>query len=172
MAEEAVEVEETKKGKGKLIIIIVVVLVLLGGGGAAAFFMMGGEEAPAAEQTVAAEGEGGADGEAEGPQALYVPMGKPFLLNLKGKDRERMVEIKVELMVRGIADDVLVRKHIPLIEDKLLTVLSGADVEQLKTPEGKNEQRRIALENVQQVLQSVAGRTVVEQVLFTGFIMQ
>ncbi|MCH1931897.1 flagellar basal body-associated protein FliL [Shewanella sp. A25] len=104
--------------------------------------------------------------------AAYVPMPRPFLFNLPGPDRTRLVEIKVQLMVRGADDDVLTQKHIPLIEDALLTTFSGADVQKLSTQAGKDELRQLALLSVQNTLQSVTGRKVVEKVLFTGFVMQ
>lgn len=75
-------------------------------------------------------------------------------------------------MVRGSDDDVTLKKHIPLIEDALLTTFSGADVEKLSSQAGKDELRQLALLNVQNTLQPVTGRKVVEKVLFTGFVMQ
>ncbi|MGI2853483.1 flagellar basal body-associated protein FliL [Shewanella algae] len=105
-------------------------------------------------------------------EAFYVAMPRPFLFNLPGANRSRLVEIKVQLMVRGSDDDVTLKKHIPLIEDALLTTFSGADVEKLSSQAGKDELRQLALLNVQNTLQPVTGRKVVEKVLFTGFVMQ
>ena len=75
-------------------------------------------------------------------------------------------------MVRGSDDEVLIQKHIPLIEDALLTTFSSSDVQKLSTQAGKDEARQLALLSVQNTLQSVTGRKVVEKVLFTGFVMQ
>ncbi|MCG9697146.1 flagellar basal body-associated protein FliL [Shewanella sp. Isolate11] len=105
-------------------------------------------------------------------EAFYVGMPRPFLFNLPGQDRSRLVEIKVQLMVRGAEDDVLIKKHIPLIEDALLTTFSSGDVQKLSSLAGKDELRHLALLNVQNTLQPVTGRKVVERVLFTGFVMQ
>lgn len=105
-------------------------------------------------------------------EAFYAAMPRPFLFNLPGNGRTRLVEIKVQLMVRGKDDDVLIKKHIPLIEDALLTTFSGADVDKLSTLAGKDELRLLALLNVQNTLQAIAGRKVVEKILFTGFVMQ
>ena len=70
------------------------------------------------------------------------------------------------------ADSVLTQKHIPLIEDALLTTFSAADVQKLSTQAGKDELRQLALLNVQNTLQPITGKKVVEKVLFTGFVMQ
>ncbi len=170
MADE-LELEETEKpkGKGKLFLIIGIVVVLLGGG-AAAFLMMGGEE-PAAEETAGGEAVEQVE-ETNTGEAKYVGMPRPFLFNLAGPQRSRLVEIKVQLMVRGDDNEVTAKKHIPLIEDALLSTFSTADVSKLKTQVGKDDLRQKALLNVQNTLNPVAGKKVVEKVLFTGFVMQ
>lgn len=171
--EESLELENTDapKSKKKLFIFIgagVFAALLIG---AALWFFMGssGDEAQSAPAEGAQTETPAVTGEAA--MASYVPMPRPFLFNLPGPDRSRLVEIKVQLMVRG-ADDVLTQKHIPLIEDALLTTFSGADVQKLSTQAGKDELRQLALLSVQNTLQSVTGRKVVEKVLFTGFVMQ
>ncbi|MFB2773831.1 flagellar basal body-associated protein FliL [Shewanella xiamenensis] len=170
--EESLELESTEapKSKKKLFIFIGVgVFVALLIGGALWFFLGSSEEPPVEAEGAKTETAAPA---AEPALAAYVPMPRPFLFNLPGPDRARLVEIKVQLMVRGQDDDVLTQKHIPLIEDALLTTFSGADVQKLSTQAGKDELRQLALLSVQNTLQSVTGRKVVEKVLFTGFVMQ
>ncbi|MFB2642064.1 flagellar basal body-associated protein FliL [Shewanella bicestrii] len=170
--EESLELESTEAPKSKkkpFIFIGVGVFVALLIGGALWFFLGSSEEAPIEAEGAKTETAAPA---AEPALAAYVPMPRPFLFNLPGPDRARLVEIKVQLMVRGQDDDVLTQKHIPLIEDALLTTFSGADVQKLSTQAGKDELRQLALLSVQNTLQSVTGRKVVEKVLFTGFVMQ
>ncbi|WP_417349987.1 flagellar basal body-associated protein FliL [Ferrimonas sp.] len=104
--------------------------------------------------------------------ALYVGMPRPFLFNLPGEKRSYLVQIKVQIQVRGYQDQEIAKKHIPLIEDSLLSTFSEADAKQLSSREGKEELRTQALINVQTTLQGITGRLVVERVLFTGFVMQ
>jgi flagellar FliL protein len=173
--EESLELKNEGKGKNKLVLfggIGLVIALLIGGG---LWFFMGSDSssAPVSSESSA----DGAAAPASGANALvananYVGMPRPFLFNLTGVDRARLVEIKVQLMVRGGDDSVLTQKHIPLIEDALLTTFSGADVQKLSTQAGKDELRQLALLNVQNTLLPVTGRTVVEKVLFTGFVMQ
>lgn len=177
MAEQP-ELELADKGgkSKKMLFIIIAVVVLLGGGGAAAFFLMGGEE-PAAEAAAApatgAESGGAPSSTAPASgEAFYVAMPRPFLFNVAGALRSRLVEIKVQLMLRGEDNEITLKKHIPLVEDALLTTFSAADEEKLSTQAGKDELRRVALLNIQNTLQPVTGRKVVEKVLFTGFVMQ
>ncbi|GLP94968.1 flagellar basal body-associated protein FliL [Paraferrimonas sedimenticola] len=104
--------------------------------------------------------------------ADYVPMPRPFLFNATGDGRTRLVQIKVQLLVRGRDNSRIARKHVPLIEDAILTTFSRASIEQLATLEGKEQLRNEALQGVQSALSKVEGRSVVERVLFTGFVMQ
>ncbi|MGN5114517.1 flagellar basal body-associated protein FliL [Aeromonas jandaei] len=155
--------------KKKLIIIIALAVILLGGGGAGAFLMLSGSEKPAAE---AAEGKEVKPKE-EAPQpSLYVSMPRPFVFNVAGVQRDRLVQIKIQLQVRGTADETLAKQNIPLIEGTLLRVFSAATAEQLMTFEGKEKLRKDSLEECRRVLKDLVSSPVIEQVLFTGFVMQ
>ncbi|MCL1124369.1 flagellar basal body-associated FliL family protein [Shewanella surugensis] len=105
-------------------------------------------------------------------KAFYVAMPRPFLFNLSGINHVVLVEIKVQLMVRSSEDDLLVRKHIPLIEDALLTTFSSSDLQRLSSQSGKDEMRQLALRHLQNTLQPVTGQKIIEKLLFTGFIIQ
>lgn len=104
--------------------------------------------------------------------ALYVGMPRPFVFIVPGDARERTVQIKVQLMVRGEDNEELAKRHIPLIEGTLHQVFSSSTAEELKTVEGKEKLRELALREVQSALEKVAGRGLVEQVLFTSMVMQ
>ena len=75
-------------------------------------------------------------------------------------------------MVRGTADETLAKQNIPLIEGTLLRVFSAATSEQLMTFEGKEKLRKDSLEECRRVLNDLVSSPVIEQVLFTGFVMQ
>ncbi|ABI71041.1 flagellar basal body-associated protein FliL [Shewanella frigidimarina] len=173
MPEQELELNEASEGgkKSKKLVIfggIGLVLALLIGGGV--WFFMGSDEPENTDSQT--ETETSIDAKPMSmEEANYVGMPRPFLFNLPGVDRARLVEIKVQLMVRG-DDSVLTQKHIPLIEDALLTTFSAADVQKLSTQAGKDELRQLALLNVQNTLQPITGKKVVEKVLFTGFVMQ
>ncbi|PJG60613.1 flagellar basal body-associated protein FliL [Aeromonas cavernicola] len=154
--------------KKKLIIIVILAVVILVGGGIGAWFMLSGSETqPESEQT------GEATPAAVVPEpSLYVEMPRPFVFNVAGAQRDRLVQIKIQLMVRGTADEALAKQHIPLIEGTLLRVFSLASVEQLMTFEGKEKLRVDSLEECRRVLKELTSSTVIEQVLFTGFVMQ
>lgn len=176
--EKELELDDSGKKK-KLIIIIIVAVVLLGGGGAAAFFMMGGnDEVTQAELDAALDSGEAPEGEsmesdgAEIGSALYVPMPRPFRFNVPGAARDRFVEIRVQLLVRGSDNDEAAKKHVPLIESTLLSVFSQANADDLATSAGKTALKQKSLVEVQKMMKDVEGTKIVEKVLFTGFVMQ
>lgn len=79
-------------------------------------------------------------------------MPRPFVFNVSGGQRDRLVQIKIQLMVRGTADETLAKQNIPLIEGTLLRVFSAATSEQLMTFEGKEKLRKDSLEECRRVL--------------------
>jgi len=165
-------------GKKKKIIIIAAAVVLLGGG-AGGYFMLSGSDAP--PPAAAAEGEAPAEGAAPAAAdaskasmgtALYVSMPRPFVFNVPGASRDRLVQIKVQLLVRGQNNEEMAKQHIPLIESTMLKTFSTANADDLVTAAGKDTLKAVALKAVQDALIGVAGSMVVEEVLFTGFVMQ
>ncbi len=169
-------------GKKKKIIIIAAAAVLLLGGGGGYFLLSGAEEPPAVDAAVAA-----ADGAAAAPDAvaetpdaakanvgsaLYVSMPRPFVFNVPGASRDRLVQIKVQLLVRGQNNEETAKQHIPLIESTMLRTFSKGNADDLVTAAGKDSLKAAALKDVQEALIGVAGSMVVEEVLFTGFVMQ
>jgi len=177
MAEEELQIEESAK-KSKLPLIIIIVVVLLGAGGAAWYFFFSGSDEPVTqgsevtEEGAATDEQGAAGGNAKMGSALYVPMPRPFTFNVPGTGRDRLVEIKVQLMVRGSDNEEMAKMHIPLIEGTLLQVFSASSADELITEAGKVGLRERAVSEVQKVLNETVGADVVEQVLFTGFVMQ
>ncbi|MGR5254232.1 flagellar basal body-associated protein FliL [Vibrio astriarenae] len=159
---------EAPKGKGKLLIIIAVVAVLLIGGGAAAFFMMGSDDDTAGASNSSAS----QSAQPVVEPISYVNIPQPFVFNVTGDSRNRMVQIKAQLMVRGRANEELARYHSPLIESSLINTFASSTVEQLRTPNGRVELRDKASDDVKASLSQAVGQPVIERVLFTDFVIQ
>lgn len=175
------ELELDNSGKKKkMIIIIIAVVVLLGGGAGAYFFFMGGSDSSASQSEVdaALNSDSGektaveADSGAQVGSALYVPMPRPFRFNVPGAARDRFVEIRVQLLVRGGDNEENAKMHIPLIESTLLGVFSQANADDLATSAGKVSLKQQSLAAVQKIMTDIEGNKTIEKVLFTGFVMQ
>ncbi|MEF1283848.1 flagellar basal body-associated protein FliL [Vibrio sp. M250220] len=165
MAVEEIETE-APKGKGKLIIIIIAAVVLLAGGGGAAFFLMGSDDSAETAQTPLPQVAAPVD------PVAYVNIPQPFLFNVTGDKKDRLVQIKVQLMVRGSENENLARYHSPLIESSLLSTFASATVDQLRTANGRIELREKATDDIKASLNRAVGQPVIERVLFTDFVMQ
>ncbi|NOH62092.1 flagellar basal body-associated protein FliL [Vibrio sp. RE88] len=165
MADEELEAE-APKGKSKLLIIIIAVVVLLVGGGGAAFFLMGSSEPEQMEETAQQEMVVSTE------PVSYVNIAQPFLFNVTGDKKDRLVQIKVQLMVRGTDNENLARYHSPLIESSLLGTFASATVDQLRSVNGRVELRDKATEDIKASLTRAVGQPVIERVLFTDFVIQ
>ena len=173
MAEEKDLVIAEGGGKKKLIIIGAVVLVLLLGVGGFVLFSGGGSEPAEQGASQSSDGAGpAADASESKGTALYVPLPKPFVFNVPGASRDRMVQIKVQLLVRGDNNQTLAMRHIPLIEGALLETFSSSNADELVTVAGRDALKNKALSDLQQAMIEVVGSVVVDEVLFTGFVMQ
>ena len=178
---EELEMEEGGGKSKKLIMIIVGALLMVAIGGAAAFFFMGGDDsAPEQQATLgddspeaAAPAEQASTEQAVGVgTALYVAMPRPLVFNVPGSTRDRLVQIKVQLLVRGDAAEEEAKKHIPLIEGALLKTFSSTNADDLSTTAGKEALKVKALQDVQSTMVDITGKKIIERVLFTGFVMQ
>lgn len=153
--------EEKPKSKMLLIIIIALVVLLIGGGVAAFLMMSGGEEETAAESSEPAQ-----------MPAIYFDFKPPFVVNYKWKNRQRYVQISLSMMTRDDSVIATLQKHMPLVRNNLVMILSAQDFEVLRTPEGKEALRQSILEELQKIMTDETGEPGVEQVLFTNFVMQ
>jgi flagellar FliL protein len=172
MQNEELEIETGSKKKSKLVLIIIAVVVSLGVGVGAYFFLFVGDTSDMTE------GEDGTSEvlienlESQAGRALYVAMPRPFTFNAPGVYRERIVQIEVQLMVRGTENEELAKRHIPMIEGTLLQVFSASNADDLVTDVGKVELKARVTAEVRQVMTELESSPVVEQVLFTGFVIQ
>jgi flagellar FliL protein len=148
-------------GASALVLIVIVALALL---------IFGGDESesPAADLNASETSESGEVG-----AAYYVAMPKDFIFNVPGERRDRVVQISVQLLVRGSRNETLAQQHIPILEGTLLQVFSSTTGARLRTPEGKQEIRLQALDAAREAMREATnGSPVIEEVLFTGFVIQ
>jgi flagellar protein FliL len=159
-------------GKKKLLLIgggaaLLIVLAVVG------FLLFSGDDSGSPATAGGTEAGAGAAAKAEQKgSALYVPLPRPFVFNVPGASRDRMVQIKVQLLVRGSNNETVALRHIPLIEGSLLETFSSANADELVTVAGRDAMKNKALSDLQQAMIEVVGSVVVDEVLFTGFVMQ
>jgi len=154
------------KGKLKLIIAIVVAMLLAIGlsVGATWYFMHSAQSKPAAPV---------ADSAPVGKQpALFEPMAPAFVANFNLNGRQRYMQVSITMLGRNQADLDALKVHMPVIRNNLVMLFSGQDFSTLASPVGQEMLRQKATASVQEVAQKELGKVVIEQLLFTNFVLQ
>ena len=143
----------------KLFIVIGLVIVLISVG-AAVFLLTGdGESDDVAVEPVDTE-------------AIYFALTPKFKTNYQVNGRPRLFQIGMTLVTRE--QDVIdaLMTHGPSIKSRLVILLSGQQFESLQTPEGRESLRAECLAAVQAIMNKEIGKSGIEKVLFTDFVMQ
>ena len=154
------------KGKLKLILLLVLALVLAIGlsVGATWFFLHKSDSKPEAEPAAAATS-------AKQP-AIYESMSPAFVVNFNQNGRQRYMQVSITMQARDQAALDALKVHMPVIRNNLVMLFSGQAFESLATPVGQEMLRQKATASVQEVAQKEVGKLVVDQLLFTNFVLQ
>lgn len=171
MAEEKPEAAPEKPRKGKRLVVIVSLIVVLVSGAVAALYFSGtlsssgaGTSASNLKVEIPALPEQG--------EVVYIPLDPAFTVNLQGSTRTRFLQANVQVVTHEPRMAELVVKHMPVIRNALVMLLSSKDAEDLDSREGKESLRAEALAAIQEVLREETGSVGVEGVFFTSFVMQ
>ncbi|WP_122735773.1 flagellar basal body-associated protein FliL [Pseudomonas viridiflava] len=158
--------DPASKGKLKLIIVAVVALLLAVGlsVGATWFIMHKGESAP--DPAVAA-----AAANAK-PVAVFEPLTPAFVVNFNANGRQRYMQVSITMLGRNAADMEALKVHMPVIRNNLVMLFAAIPFESLASPIGQEMLRQKATASIQEVAQKELGKTVIEQLLSTNFVLQ
>lgn len=168
-----------KGGKKKLIIIGAVTLVLLlGGGGAGAYVYMSKKQAEA-EAAAAAEAE---EEEAPNKKAkkkkkepkktpVFVDL-ETFTVNLKDKDDERFMQVKLVAEVADAPAGELLKTFMPSLRNEILLLLSSKQASELTTREAKEALQVEIVAAANKILEGTTAEDAVQTVNFTHLIIQ
>jgi flagellar FliL protein len=161
----AVVKDPATKGKLKLIIAIVVAVLLAIGlsVGATWYFMHSAASKPAVVAETAPAGK---------QPAVFEPMAPAFVANYNQNGRQRYMQVSITMQGRNQADLDALKVHMPVIRNNLVMLFSGQDFATLATPVGQEMLRQKATASVQEVAQKELGKVVIEQLLFTNFVLQ
>lgn len=161
------ELAAPKKNKTKLIVIIIVAVLLvvsIAAAGAWFFLSEKGEQQEQANPAVQAPA---------GPQkAVYEVLSPAFVVNFQSQGRQRYMQASVALMSRNESELDQLKVHMPTLRNQLVMLFSSQDFESLNTPIGLELLKQKVTAAVQELAMREVGSPVVEQVLFTNFVMQ
>jgi flagellar protein FliL len=165
MAKSDAVKDPAAKGKLKLILLLVLALLLAVGlsVGATWFIMHKSEPAPAPEAAAT---------NVKAP-AIYVPLTPAFVVNFNQNGRQRYMQLSITMQGRSQADLDALSVHMPVIRNNLVMMFSGQGFDTLAASSvGQEMLRQKATAVVQEVAQKEVGKPVVDQLLFTNFVLQ
>lgn len=102
----------------------------------------------------------------------YVDLYPPFIVNFGGKGRLRFFKAEVTVRLVDPSDAVLVENHMPYIRNDLVLLFSKQDSDTLSSREGKEKLRQDAMQAVKDILKQEEDNEVIDNLLFTNFIIQ
>lgn len=176
VAAKAVEAAARKK-KMVMLGVIGLVLLLLAGGGT--WFALGmlkdkGEEPPAEAKTEEhAPAEAHKEEEhGKAKKSFYDVLEPAFLANYQVDGRTHYLQLSLAVMAREEDGVAALKKHMPLVRNRIVMLLSGEAFEQLQADEGRVQLQQKLLKAIQEIMQKETGKPQIEQVYFTTFVMQ
>lgn len=95
-----------------------------------------------------------------------------IVITLPASGRTRYVSLDIDLMTHNKSSIKTLETYGPLIKSNLIDLLSKQSFDEINTEEGKKKLKNDALTSLQTLMNEQAGDPIVEQVLFTSFIVQ
>jgi len=172
MAEDADKKDSGGGSPMKLVITMIVggvLLVAVSIGGV--FFMM--------KSMGMLDGKGGGGGQKEEQAAstdmpaIYFPLEPAFVVNFKDRGRTRFLQVTMDVMSTNQAIIDEMQKHMPLIRNNILILLSKQDGELLQSGDGKEKIREVILKELQEIMTEKTGLVnTVNEIYITSYVTQ
>ncbi|AFL73235.1 flagellar basal body-associated FliL family protein [Thiocystis violascens] len=115
---------------------------------------------------------GQASEEKAGAYPGYLAIEPSLVVNLAGERKTRYLRVEIQCYLDTAQDAERVTLHMPLIRDRLITLLGGRDADQIMSTEARDRLRAELLEKLRETLTEVAGAPTIRELYFTGFIIQ
>lgn len=165
MAKSDASKDPAGKGKLKLILLVVLALLLAVGlsVGATWFFLQKSTSKPTPAPEVTSNVKAA---------AVYEALTPAFVANYNQNGRPRYMQVSITLQGRDQAALDELKVHMPLIRNNLVMLFSAQSFDSLATPIGQEMLRQKATASVQEVAQKELGKVVIDQLLFTNFVLQ
>lgn len=171
-----------------LLLLIILVVIFLASGTALGLYFMGVFDSDGTEEVVAEEGEA-EDGDAEGDEVveaeaeaeapvepvgppIYIPLEPPLVVNFDRNGRVGFLQVNLQLMTRQPGLDQEVVNYLPVIRNNLLLMFGSKTYADIADRAGKEALRAEALAEVNRILSEGGVKGKIEELYFTGFVMQ
>lgn len=102
----------------------------------------------------------------------YVDLEPAFTLNYGNAQRIRYVQTTITLRVRDSAAALDVTAHSDAIRHTIIMLFSRQPAEKIRSAAGRDEILEQALRELQDLMLKETGKTLIDRVLFTSFVVQ
>ncbi len=123
---------------------------------------------------IGAAAQQGAVIDAEGREIRYVELQPAFVVNFGFAENGRLKYLKTDIAVRvsDQAAEMATRYHLPALRSALVLLLSRQDEATVSTGSGRELVRAEALTELRAILETEEGAPMIDDLLFTNFIVQ
>jgi flagellar protein FliL len=97
---------------------------------------------------------------------------EPLVVNLASDRRTRYLKLDAQFYLDNSHDAELVKTHMPLIRDRMITLLGGRLPDQISSMEAREQLRVELLEKLRETMMHQTGVPAISAIYFTGFIIQ
>lgn len=102
----------------------------------------------------------------------YMELKPPLVVNLASTGRTRYLKLDLQFYLNTSHDAELVTQHLPLLRDRMITMLGGRQPEELNSMEAREKLRAEMLEKLRETMAHQTGIPAITAIYFTGFIIQ
>lgn len=107
-----------------------------------------------------------------GAGSPYFDIGTPFVVNLTGDGNLAYLQVNAQFKVHRPELKTQLQIHMPAIQHTMMMLLSEQTMSGIKSVQGKQALRDTALKELQKLFQAQIGDPVIDEVYFTGFVIQ
>ncbi len=105
--------------------------------------------------------------------SAYISLGDAMVLNLSNESRRlTFLQLKADVLIADSDAEDLIKTHIPAIRHKLIVLLSEQKANEMKSSAKREEIRKIATAQIQELMVELANSSEVTDVLFSSFLVQ
>ena len=120
-------------------------------------------------------GQAGGHGEGDAKGAAYpgyLALEPALVVNLASERRTKYLRVDIQFYLETSHDADLVTLHMPLIRNRMITLLGGRQADQIMSMEAREQLRAELLEKLRATMAEETGVPAISALYFTGFIIQ
>ena len=105
-------------------------------------------------------------------QVKYIHLTPAFVVNYGADGRMKFLRTEVALKVSGATAASAVTQHRPYIRHNLVLLLSAQEGDTVNNSQGRESLRKVALDEVRALMETLEGMPYVDDLYFKNFIVQ